>query len=199
MPGTNDPRSLVVLSSEREWEKTGRSLFKQKRYAHAVQCFQRASLDYEAKVATAYLRREEAQEVPHSRVVQRNQAFTDAAKTFIESARSSTSEKATYYRIAAECFKECANLPKAAQYYVYAGEYGIGAQLYRDAGMFSDAILVVQNYKHKVPRDIADQIEFASRLYFFLNLELKYVCQILPFQLFLLTLIPQTSSKVILF
>jgi hypothetical protein len=173
IPGTNDPRSLSVESSEQDWEKTGRYLFKRNRYAHAELCFQRASLHHEAMVAKAHRLREKAQELPHDEADQRSKVFTDAAQAFIKSAKFATFLKATYYRIAAECFKECAKLSQAAKCYVDAGEFGIGAQLYRDAGMFSNAIQIVR--KHKVQQDVAVRIEFACRLHYFRRLEVAYV------------------------
>jgi len=175
--GTGGP-SLAVSSSREEWEDTARSFFKKKRYSHAVQCFEKASLFSEAAVAKAYLLREEAQAVPsgeYDNSVLRTQAFTAAAEAFIRSAVSATLEKATYYRIAAECYKDCDKSPQAARFYVEAGEFDVAAQLYRDTAMFSHAIRVIREYECKMQRDVVDRILFACRLYYFQNLELTYV------------------------
>jgi tetratricopeptide (TPR) repeat protein len=156
---------------------TGRSLFKKKRYAHAIQCFEKASLQKEAAVAKAYLLREEAQAMPsceHDNVL-RTRAFTKAAEAFIKSAASASVERTTYYRIAAECFRECAELIKAAQLYIDAEEFGIGAQLYLDSEMHSHAIRVIRKHERKMRRGIVDQILFRCRLYYFQKFELEYV------------------------
>jgi tetratricopeptide (TPR) repeat protein len=185
--GTNGPRSLAVSSTGDEWAKTGRSLFRQGRYAHAEQCFKKANLHDEELVANAYRLREEAQDVPPDEddsAVEHKRAFTAAAEAFIKSAASAILEKAIYYRIAAECFKECGNPPRAAQSYVDAGEFDIGAQLYRDAELFSQAIQVVREHRDKMQPDVVAGIEDDCRRHYFRNNELVYVFCCLPFQLF---------------
>ena len=175
---TNGPGPLGVSSSAEEWEQAGLSLFKQKRYAHAMQCFQKARMHHEAGVANAYLLREEAQTVPSGEdgnSVQYKQAFTTAAEAFIESALSAPTEKTTYYRIAAECFKECSKFPQAARYYIDAGEFDTGAELYCDNGMLSHAVKVVRQYEDKMKRGVVSRIEKENRIYY-LNRDLKYVC-----------------------
>jgi hypothetical protein len=175
-PGTSGP-SLGVRSSQEEWEKTARSLFKNKRYAHAKQCFERASLQKEAAVANAYLLREEAQAMPsdeHHDAL-RTRAFTEVAEAFIKSATSASMERMTYYRIAAECFRECAKLPEAARYYIDAKEFDIGAQMYLDSEMHSHAIRIIRRHERKMRHSIVDQILFRCRLYYFQKFELEYV------------------------
>jgi tetratricopeptide (TPR) repeat protein len=177
IPGTSGPPSLAIQSSQEEWEKTARSLFKKKRYAHAMQCFERASLQNEAAVSNAYLLREEARALPsgehHDDL--RTQAFTRAAEAFIKSAPSASVERSTYYRIAAECFRECVRLPDAARSYVDAGEFDIGAQLYLDSEMHSHAIRIIHRHEREMRHSIVDQILFRCRLYYFQKSELEYV------------------------
>lgn len=147
----------------------------------AMECFQKASRHHEEVVAKAYLLREEAQAVrpdDENSAIEHRRAFTAAAKAFIESAASAM-EKATYYRIAAECFRECGNLFQAAQSYIDAGEFDSGAQLYRDDGKFSQAIQVVRKYRSKMHHDVVDRIELACRLHYFRNFDLTYVCRCL--------------------
>jgi tetratricopeptide (TPR) repeat protein len=178
IPDTSQLSHLAVQSSQEEWERTGRLLFNQKRYAHAMQCFKRASLQKEAAVANAYLLREDAQAMPsgeHGDEFPRTQAFTDAAEAFIKSAASATLQQITYYRIAAECFQECAKLSQAARSYIDAREFDHGAQIYLDAGMHSHAIRVIHEHKRDMRHDIVDQILFKCRLYYFQKLELMYV------------------------
>jgi hypothetical protein len=105
----------------------------------------------------------------------RTQAFTKVAEAFITSAASAPVERTTYYRIAAECFRECAELPEAARLYIIAGEFDIGAQLYLDSEMHSHAIRVIREHEQKMRRSIVDQILFRCRLYYFQKSELEYV------------------------
>jgi hypothetical protein len=53
-PGSDVPR-LAVSSTPQEWEKTGRTLFTNKRYIQAMHCFERAGLDREAACRSCLL------------------------------------------------------------------------------------------------------------------------------------------------
>jgi hypothetical protein len=195
IPGTDDPGSLAVSSSVEEWEKTGRSLFKQKLYAHAVQCFQRASLHHEVIVAKAYLLRERAHAVLSGQpddVTLRSKAFGDAAKEFIKCASPTTAESRAYHRIAAECFQEGNNILEAARLYVKAEDFDRAAQLYRDAGMFGEAMQIVRENRGKMQSKVVHSIVQDCRLNHFKKQEFPYV-SIPTFEFLLLTSHPQPS------
>lgn len=175
-PENNFP-SLGVSSTPEEWETSARYYFQKKRYAHAIQCFQRASLHREAEVANAYLLREQARATPSDpqdgSLTYRN-AFTEAAEAFIKCAASATLEQQAYYRAAAECFEQNGSLPEAARAYVSAEEFDIAAQLYRDRGMFGHAAQVIRDYEGRMRGDVVDKIRLACRLYYFNKQDITY-------------------------
>ena len=106
-----DISSFGISSSPEEWEKFARSLFEKKRYAHAMECFQKASLHREAGVANAYYLRKKAGTTPSGQGsnLRRKRAFVIAADAFVDCAFSAAldSEKPFYYRSAAQCFEQC--------------------------------------------------------------------------------------------
>lgn len=165
IPETTGWDSLAVSSSREEWEKTGRSLFKQKRYAHAAQCLQRASMTHEAAVASAYLLREQAHAVSDS-IVLRSEAFGDAAAAFNKCALLTTVESRAYYRIAAECFQECGKFSEAARLYIKMEDSDSAAQAYLKAEMFDQAIQVVRENQDKMQGNVVSGIVHASYLHY---------------------------------
>jgi hypothetical protein len=208
-----DGPSLAVPSSPDEWEEAGRKLFQNKRYAHAVQSFQRASLTREAAIANAYLLREQAHAMPPAQpdsITLRSKSFVNAAKAFVECALPTTAESRTYYRIAAECYWEGREVSKAAvekaaekaaELYIKAEEIDCAACLYLDAGMHAQAIKITREKKRKMQVNVVNHIVHECRLHYYNKQEFSYVFQ---FQLLmvsdlLLTYHPQPSQKVVLF
>ncbi|TFK88273.1 hypothetical protein K466DRAFT_598787 [Polyporus arcularius HHB13444] len=173
-PGTDVPR-LAMSSTAEDWAKTALSLFNNRRYMQAMHCYERAGLPREKAVAYAYYLREVARSTAVTRgdTTAQAVAFAVAAEAFIASAQDAITEKRAYYRIAAECYVHAGDDPKAARAYVAATEYTLAAQHFRKAGLFEDAVSVVQSHKDKVLSTVASSIVDVSRLYFLREKQIK--------------------------
>jgi hypothetical protein len=185
---------LAVSSSRDEWEMSARSLFNKKRYAHAMQCFKRASLDREAAVADAYLLREQARDVPAGQpdsTSMRSKAFMIAAEAFVKCASSASVavDRGAYYRTAAGCYKECNKPSEAAQHYLNAEEFDSATEVLCDARKFDEAMQVVRSHRDKMQKIVVDHIVTECACYYFRTEQLRQVShrQKLPFQYVRLT------------
>ncbi|TCD62368.1 hypothetical protein EIP91_006977 [Steccherinum ochraceum] len=170
-PGDNVPQ-LTTVSSPEEWAQTARTLFDNRRYLQAVHSYERAGLLREKDVAYAYYFREQARAMPATSRPgdnPRNVAFIDAAEAFLASAEvaESRQERLAYYRIAAECFTEGDENGRAAAAYLSATEYTRSAQHYRKAGMFDEAVNVVQTHRKDIPAPAAEKIIDVAKLHYF--------------------------------
>ena len=179
-PGTDVPR-LAVSSSPQEWEKSGRTLFQNKRYLQAMHCFERAGLNREVSVSRTYYLREQARATPTTGSRQalelRQNAFSIAAKAFLQCAVAATSarEKKVYFRNAGDCFEHADNDCQAAQAYVEAQEFGLAVKLYRKCGMFDEAVDVVTAHREYIEADVAENLLDVARLFYFNRNELEYI------------------------
>lgn len=177
-PGTDVPR-LAVSSSPQEWEKSGRTLFQNKRYLQAMHCFERAGLNREVSVSRTYYLREQARATPTTGSRQalklRQNAFTIAAEAFLQCAVAATSsrEKNVYFRNAGDCFEHADNDCEAAQAYVKAREFGLAVKLYRKCGMFDEAVDVVTTHREDIEADVAENLLDVARLFYFNRNELE--------------------------
>jgi tetratricopeptide (TPR) repeat protein len=170
---------LAVSSSPEEWEKSGRSLFQNKRYLQALHCFERAGLTREVAVSHTYYLREQAQLIPvvESRKAQQTRvvAFLTAAEAFLECATAAinTKEKRVYYRNAGDCFERAEDDYRAARAYVEAHEFTTAAKLFRVCAKFDEAIDVVKQFRHEIDDDVAQNIFGVARLFYFRGGELQ--------------------------
>jgi tetratricopeptide (TPR) repeat protein len=163
---------LAVSSSHDEWEEAGRTLFLNKRYAHAVQCFQKARLTREEDIAKAYLLREQAHTAASS---DQPEHFTDAATAFMKCASQTTAERRLYLRIAAECYEECGDVSEAANQYIQAEEFDRAALLCLNNGIWARAMQVVREKKDGMKEDVVNHIIHECRMHYLDNEELLYV------------------------
>ncbi|EMD41416.1 hypothetical protein CERSUDRAFT_89982 [Gelatoporia subvermispora B] len=164
-PGTDVPR-LAMSSTPEEWAKTALSLFNNRRYLQSMHCYERAGLEREKAAAHAYHLRELARSTPviGGDTTSQSKAFSEAAEAFIASAAEAVNEKRSYYRIAAECFLHSASDRKAAEAYFLASEYTLSAQHYRRAGMFDEAVEVIQKHRNAMVPQVVESIIDVSRL-----------------------------------
>lgn len=133
----------------------------------AIKCYERAGLDREKKVAEAYYNREQVR-VKTLDDPSRTQAFRAVADQFTRCAMGSEKqkEKSAYYRIAAECYAAATDFRRAAQAYLYAGEYTLSAQFFRKANAFDKAVEVVQTHVSLIDPAVADGILSVAKLYY---------------------------------
>ncbi|EPQ61193.1 hypothetical protein GLOTRDRAFT_135727 [Gloeophyllum trabeum ATCC 11539] len=155
---------LAVASTPEEWSKSGRSLFENKRYFQAMHCFKRAGMVRETAVAHAFYLRDQARSESASR---RHGAFNEAAEAFVYVAEAAGKDatKHAYYKIAAHCYLQGDDVEKAAQAFLSAKEYTSAAQGFRQAGMFNEAVAIIQN--HRIENQAYQRILHAARLYYF--------------------------------
>lgn len=179
-PGSDVPR-LAVSSSPEEWEKSGRTLFSNKRYLQAMHCFERAGLNREVAVSNTYYLREQARSMPitnsKSGMLHRQSAFLAAAQAFVDCSGSAKSakEKKAYLRSAGECFEQARDDYRAAQSYSQAEEYNTAVRLYRKCAKFDEAVAIVTHNRQEVDEEVAENIIGVARLFYFKGGELEYV------------------------
>ena len=177
-PGTDVPR-LAVSSSPEEWEKSGKTLFQNKRYLQAMHCFERAGLNREVAVSNTYYLREQARSTPSHISKQssslREKAFAIAADAFLLCAVSATTvkEKKAYLRSAADCFENALDDFKAAHAYAQAEEFTTAAKLYRKCAKFDEAVEIVTNHRSFIELEVAENIIDVARLFYFKSGELE--------------------------
>jgi len=177
-PGTDVPR-LAVSSSPEEWEKSGKTLFQNKRYLQAMHCFERAGLNREVAVSHTYYLREQARLTSNDgskqRSLLREKAFATAANAFLSCAMSATTmkEKKAYLRNAADCFENALDDFKAAQAYAEAEEFTVAAKLYRKCAKFDEAVAIVTDHRQFVEQEVAENIIDVARLFYFKGGELE--------------------------
>ena len=179
-PGSDVPK-LAVSSSPEEWEKSGRTLFSNKRYLQAMHCFERAGLTREIAVSHTYYLRELARSTSitgsKSGVLSRQTAFLAAAEAFVECSGSAKSakEKKAYLRSAGDCFEHARDDYRAAQSYAQAEEYNAAVKLYRKCASFDEAVAIVTHNRQEVEEEVAGNIIGVARLFYFKGGELEYV------------------------
>lgn len=105
----------------------------------------------------------------------RRNAFAQAAEAFYSCAEEAHKHKTIYYHNAGECFEAALENVRAAQAYVQAQEYEVGAKLYRKLGMFDEAVAVVKGYEVHMRTDVVDNIKDVARLYYFREQALEWV------------------------
>lgn len=177
-PGTDVPR-LAVSSSPEEWEKSGKSLFQNKRYLQAMHCFERAGLKRETAVSHTYYLREQARSTLNHGSKQslslREKAFTIAADAFLSCALSAATmkEKKAYLRSAGDCFENALDDLKAAHAYAEAEEFTNAAKLYRKCAKFDEAVAIVTDHRPFIELEVAENIIDVARLFYFKSGELE--------------------------
>lgn len=170
---------LAVSSSPEEWEKSGRSLFQNKRYLQALHCFERAGLSREVAVSHSYYLRHQARLIPvvesHKGQQTRIAAFLVAAEAFLECATAAVNakEKRIYYRNAGDCFECAQDEYQAACAYTEAHEFTTAAKLFRVCAKFDEAVDIVKRFRQEIDDDVAQNIVNVARLFYFRGGELQ--------------------------
>jgi hypothetical protein len=144
--------------------------------------FERANRPRDAAVSFAYYLREQARLIPQSTRPgnkERSNAFVAAAEAFTASAANAEDgqerEQRIWYRTAAECFVSAGEEEKAANAYVKASEYTLGARHYRKAGMFEKVVEVVQKHEEKIEPSVATQLLDVAKIHYFKQNKLECV------------------------
>lgn len=144
----------------------------------ARHCFERAGLPNEKAVAYAYYLREQARMMvgrSGSQILARTKAFLTAAHAFASCAQHSLRQKGTYLRVAGDCYVLGQDEPAAARAYLDASQFTLAARHFRKAGMFDEAVEVIQTHRVHMDSDVAEDIMDLARLYYFKERKLEYV------------------------
>ncbi|KAI0089831.1 hypothetical protein BDY19DRAFT_992789 [Irpex rosettiformis] len=162
---------LASSSKLEEWAEMAKTLFANKRYSQASRAFERAKMPREKDIAGAYHLREAAQRTPRSQntvLNPREQAFHAAAEAFFLCAGLSPSrkERLAYYRIAAECYLEASELKKAAEAYILTEDHTQAAQVFRQGGLFDEAIDTIDQYKEQIQPIEAEKIRDVAKIHY---------------------------------
>lgn len=157
-------------------------LFENKRYFQAMHSFERANKARETRVAYAYYLREQARGMrsdTRANHKARNEAYLATAQAFMTCGHEAIKERTEYFRIAGKSYLAVEDIPKAAGAYVLSGDFTQGAQLYRKAGMFEQAVALLHGHKEEVNGAVAERIMNISRLHYFNKGNFKYVFLVL--------------------
>ena len=76
-------------------------------------------------------------------------------------------ERLAYYRIAGDCFREVEEYQQAARAYQSAEEFTRSAQCYRKAGLFDDAVNIVQCHRDRMKEVDAENIIDVAKIHYF--------------------------------
>ena len=151
-PNTDVPH-LAVSSTPAEWESSGQTLFKHKRYLQAMHCFARASLPRMVAICEAFRLREVARaKVGVAPQKAQQEAFLTAADAFIASGNDAPQgkDKLQYYRNAADCYVRAEDDQKAADAYLDAQEYDIAVQRYRTVRLFDKILEILPEHSENI-------------------------------------------------
>lgn len=169
---------LAISSRPDEWAAMARTLFDNKRYSQASRAFDRANMPRARDIADAYHRREMARRVPinsNSIVNHRGQAFLEAAQAFSLCADAThlPKERLAYSRNAAECFLEASEMKMAAEAYIRAEEHTKAAQVFRQGGLFDEAVDTIEQYVEKIEPADAEKIRDVARIHYSIEQNLE--------------------------
>ncbi|KAG8926505.1 hypothetical protein FRC01_008766 [Tulasnella sp. 417] len=152
-------------SSPEEWAKQAQQYFSKRLFGEASFCFQKAGMDWWARVAQAYGDRQVASRLPEKHP-RRLAALAEVARTFdrlgSQAGESDDPKNAQLLFInAAECFVAIPNHSAAAPAFFKAQKYTEAAYHYRMAGMFDEAVDVIRT--QAVDPGVAASIEYAAK------------------------------------
>ncbi|KZT08927.1 uncharacterized protein LAESUDRAFT_811030 [Laetiporus sulphureus 93-53] len=152
--------------------KFAQSLFRRKLYGLAMDDYMRGKRPREQRIAHAYSLREDARAMAADQL----QAFRLAAHAFQNCAREAEDtnpDKYIYFRISAECFLRGGDVGSAARQYLEARKYTRSAQLYREAGMFDEAMYVVRKHRSHIQQEAAEGIVDVARMFYLGNGDIR--------------------------
>ncbi|KAI0693636.1 hypothetical protein BC835DRAFT_1415776 [Cytidiella melzeri] len=176
-----DISEFASASSKSMWERKAEDYFKRAYYSHARKAFYNAGLYHEAAVASAYHLRESAECVFTTIASRaRSNAYNKAALAFDEVASATTSiEKYSYYRIAAECLLKIPDEGRAAIAFEKALHYIQALELHRNGGNFERTVQLLRDHEDLEPATVF-KVKYASQLFCLINVKLLEALAIFP-------------------
>lgn len=163
-------RDPTASSTPDDWNMTGRYLFAKGLYTQALSCFEKAGRLQDRDITFAYQLRKEARAVPRDNANREKRAatFRHAGLAFTSCAQNASDDSGPLlYKKSGECYYEARDLACAADAYLAATEFTQAARLYRDAGLFDQAVALARptdGSVTKVEFKIADNIVGVARI-----------------------------------
>ncbi|GJE94268.1 hypothetical protein PsYK624_104370 [Phanerochaete sordida] len=162
-----DLSQFAVASNANEWERRAREFFQDARYRLAAQAFRMAKLEHDANMANAFDLRIQVETLSPTSPLHVH-TLREAAEAFltIASAEQCKRSQREHYIVSAEFFVRIPDSAKAATAFVHAGEYRRGLLLFRSAGMFDEAIAIVNAHPEHIESALSDGVVQAAKLQF---------------------------------
>ncbi|KAG8710824.1 hypothetical protein FRC09_020924 [Ceratobasidium sp. 395] len=157
---------IAASPVEADWADSGRLLFDQQLFIQAMLCFDKAGLPLERDVTAAYQARKEAWCLFAKSADEQMwcDPFVKAAEAFLDCAtRTDGKQQVACYLRAAECFLQTKDWKLAADAFVSAEEFSLAARSFCRAGCFNDAMKLVEKYKDRIHKDLAEEITEMAR------------------------------------
>ncbi|KAG8937463.1 hypothetical protein FRC00_005249 [Tulasnella sp. 408] len=166
-PGETVER-LVATNADDEWTEQAKEYFSKSLFLEAEFCFRQAKETWWADVAQAYDSRQDAMRLSEKHI-NRSTIFSQVAKTFerlVQEAKPTEDSESIRLLLsnAAECYSAIPDHVSAAHRFLQAGKETQAAYHFRMAGMFDEAIRVVE--RHTVDPDLAESIMYAAKFVF---------------------------------
>lgn len=158
----------TVPSPPAEWLERARHFFLERMFSEASFCFRKAGMGWWAAVASAFeVHRVAFQSLEADPDPQRHFTLNNVAQEFYELAvsaenRGEVRNSRPLFLKAAECSAVTTNHGVAAKAFFKLEEYTKSAYHYRMAGMFDDAVQIVN--AHAVEPAVAESITYAAKI-----------------------------------
>ena len=136
-----------VTTSAEDWEKRAKSFMDRAEYELAEQCFMKACLPWESKVAHSYSLREQADSLQDW--LSAADAFEDCASTFESLSSIGVS---TISHLAAECYSRGREFARSAEIYEREHSFKDAAEQYYNGGMVAHAHAVIKAHSTEIPQ-----------------------------------------------
>jgi tetratricopeptide (TPR) repeat protein len=154
------------------------SLFYNKNFSEAALSFRKACRYREAAIADAYNLKEQARLTKSSNSIGTEKtvkAYKLAAEALQECAENTNREKQMprqrHFKAAADCWIHAGEFVIAAKTYMKASKYELCVDAYRRAGMFDEAVEVVEKHRSDINLRVWDDLRNeACRFYFRVSL-----------------------------
>ena len=167
-----DLSQFASASDAESWTRRGREFLAERRYLLASQAFRMARLFHDAAIADAFYLRDQI-DVVHPRM--RPEALRDAAQAFERVATTSDNceKRIEYFATSSRLYSDIPDIPRAANCLVNAESFTEAAVLYRQIGMFDEALGVVHQYASRVDASTTKNIVHSAKLYYFQQLRIQ--------------------------
>lgn len=176
-----------MKSSLHDWFNQGIDFFAKQLYRQAALCFTKAHQPWWCQAAEAYDERIRLRQMP-SKNTSRSSLFNGLARRFEElTSEAPTEDDAILLsENAAYCFVEGGNWSSAARSFYRCRQFNESVVYYRKAGLFDDAIRVINRQGTTVDSNLKDRVEYAATLHYTKTSQFKWASIFTSLDFFLL-------------